>query len=131
MFGGGGGGAGSSSLSPVSEEKKETFDFDADTDDLTEKPTPKAAAAAAAPQRFTVVGTAEPESPAGMPKKRVSFSEGPDDVQEFEPDDVAKYADGEEPEWYQDKEVLAGLAMFAGSLGLTVLALNFALGRRR
>jgi hypothetical protein len=120
------------SLSPVSKKRKRLTD--ADADDLTEKPS-QAAAAAAAPERFTVVGTATPESPAGMPKKRVSFSNDPDDVQLFERDDVARAkadsAGGEEPEWYQDTEVLTGLAMFAGSLGLTVLALNFALGRRR
>lgn len=126
MFGGGG----SSLLSPVSEEKKETFDFDADTDDLTEKNSSTAAAAAAS-ERFTVLGTATPESPAGSIKKRVSFSDLPDDVQEFERESKSDYADGEEPEWYQDIEVLMGLGMFAGSVGLTILALNFALGRRR
>jgi tetratricopeptide (TPR) repeat protein len=129
MFGGGGAGGASPSPSPVSEEKK---DFDADADDLTEKPsqTTAAAAAVAAPERHTVIGTATPESLDGMAQKKVSFSNDPDDVQMFERDDTAKSV-GEEPEWYQDTEVLAGLAMFAGSLGLSVLALNFALGGRR
>jgi tetratricopeptide (TPR) repeat protein len=146
MFGGGP----SSSLSSVAEEKKEMFDSDVDSS--PEKQSQKVAAAESLdPVRS--VDAATPESPSGNLKKRVSFSNNdgtppapafdasghpmkkrvsfcndPDKEFEF---DKNTAADGEEPEWYQDTEVLTGLAMFAGSLGLTVLALNFALMRRR
>jgi tetratricopeptide (TPR) repeat protein len=64
-------------------------------------------------------------------QRRVSFSSNPDEVKEFERH-LRPYSDiDDDAEWYQDPEVLAGLAFFAGGLGLAVLAVNFALGRRR
>jgi tetratricopeptide (TPR) repeat protein len=118
---------GLSSLATVTEaeEKKEMFDSD------TDSPVNKSPETVPALEESSNVSI---DSPPGKMKKRVSFSKLPPTVQEFERDAIAKIdldEDREALEWYQDEEVLTGLAIFAGSLGLTVLALNFALGQRR
>ena len=80
--------------------------------------------------------TATPEnggtkSPANRPKKRVSFAKQVDEDDVDEGVDDHSAFEGSSLEWYQDPEVLAGLAIFAGSVVATVAGLSYLFSRKR
>jgi hypothetical protein len=135
MFGGGASPASIRQSALLTEEKKEVSSDNGSSDGAADSPPSDFATAAATTAEASTVSSPLQEPPADTPsksgvvqsksllktqKKTVSFSDDKKGEQE------------QELEWYQDREVVAGLGLFTAALGVTMLVGHYLfLARRR